>query len=179
MFHLPATVWRMLSNQSGESLCEHCVRDMPISLFIIPVYFSVPTNILGLNVGLILHTACNELNIDPVVRERTVDILARHVEDALRYQREFGNRQKSVFLFALINVGKLYGAYVTIVYTFVKCIHLMNVAFQFYLINTFLETADYPLFGGHVIYDLLRVSTGIKSIQHRMLQRDCSSISSG
>lgn len=118
----------------------------------------------GLNVGLILHTACSELNIDPVVRERTVDVLARHVEDALRYQREFGNRSKSVFLFALINVGKLYGAYVTIVYTFIKCLHLANVAFQFYLINTFLETADYPLFGGHVIYDLLRVRVLLRSL---------------
>ncbi len=50
----------------------------------------------------------------------------------------------------------MYGAYVTVVYTFIKVLHLANVMAQFYFLNKFLETADYPLFGGHVLYDLLR-----------------------
>ncbi|KAI1715496.1 innexin domain-containing protein [Ditylenchus destructor] len=126
MFHLPASIWRMLSSQSG------------------------------LNVGLVLQTACNEQNIDPDIRDRTVEILARHVEDALRYQRDLVAKSKSVFLFALVNVGRVYGAYVTVVYSFVKLLHLSNSILQFYFLNKFLETADYPLFGGHVLYDLLR-----------------------
>jgi len=78
------------------------------------------------------------------------------VEDSFRYQRDLISKSRNVFLFALINVGKVYGAYVTVVYTFVKLLHLFNVLAQFYFLNKFLETADYPLFGGHVLYDLLR-----------------------
>jgi hypothetical protein len=29
---------------------------------------------------------------------------------------------------------------------------------QFYALNSFLDTAEYPFFGGHVLYDLLAVS---------------------
>lgn len=128
MFHMPASVWRMLSNQSG------------------------------LNIGLVLQTACQEQNIDPTVRDNTVDILSRHIDDVLLYQREFGSKRKNVFLFSLLRIGKVYGSYVTTVYMFVKMLHLANAILQFYLLNVFLETADYPLFGGHVLYDLFQVS---------------------
>ncbi|KAF7639856.1 Innexin [Meloidogyne graminicola] len=103
-----ALCWRMLSNQSG------------------------------LNVSVVLSLACQDENVDPEVRDRSIDILTRHIDDALRYQRDLIIRSKGVFLFALINIGRLYGAYVTLVY------------------SIFLGTADYPLFGGHVIYDLFR-----------------------
>nr|CAD2159134.1 unnamed protein product [Meloidogyne enterolobii] len=126
MFHLPALCWRMLSNQSG------------------------------LNVSVVLSLACQEENVDPEVRDRSVDILTRHIDDALRYQRDLIIRSKGVFLFALINIGRLYGAYVTLVYSMCKLLHLFNVLIQFYFLNKFLGTADYPLFGGHVIYDLFR-----------------------
>uniref|UniRef100_A0AC34GSY8 Innexin n=1 Tax=Panagrolaimus sp. ES5 TaxID=591445 RepID=A0AC34GSY8_9BILA len=126
MFHLPASVWRMLSNQSG------------------------------LNISLVLQTACQEQNIDPHVRDNTVDILSRHIDDVLQYQREFGTKRKHVFLFSLLRIGKVYGSYVTVIYMFVKLLHLSNVILQFYFLNVFLETADYPLFGGHVLYDLLQ-----------------------
>jgi len=68
----------------------------------------------GLNMSLVLQKACQEENIDPDVRDRVVDILARHVEDSLRYQRDLISKSRNVFLFALINVGKVYGAYVTV-----------------------------------------------------------------
>ena len=45
MFHLPALCWRMLSNQSG------------------------------LNVSVVLSLACQEENVDPEVRDRSIDIL--------------------------------------------------------------------------------------------------------
>lgn len=141
MFHLPASIWRMLSNQSGKK----------------KLFFLNIKKILGLNVGLVLQTACQEQNFDPETRNHAVDILARHVDDALRYQRELISKSKNVFLFALISVGRVYGAYVTIIYIFIKFLHLTNCIFQFYFLNKFLETSNYPLFGGHVLYDLLRV----------------------
>ncbi|EYC21086.1 hypothetical protein Aduo_012264 [Ancylostoma duodenale] len=125
MFHIPSSVWRMLSSQSG------------------------------LNAALVLQLACQEQNVDPLVRNKTIDVLARHIDDALMYQREHGARKKNIYIFAVVRVGKFYGAYVSTVYVFIKTLHLCNVIIQFLLLNSFLETAEYPLFGAHVLYDLL------------------------
>lgn len=48
-------------------------------------------------------------------------------------------------------------------YMLIKIFHLINVIVQFYALNAFLETADYPLFGGHVLYDLLMVMINMRS----------------
>ncbi|KAK6050007.1 hypothetical protein COOONC_12488 [Cooperia oncophora] len=129
----------------------------------------VPHSIIGLadalqskrsNAGLVLQLACQEQNVDPLVRNKTIDILARHIDDALMYQREHGARKKNIYIFAVVRVGKFYGAYVSTVYVFIKSLHLCNVILQFLLLNSFLETAEYPLFGAHVLYDLLLVSEG-------------------
>lgn len=55
-----------------------------------------------------LQLACQEANVDPIVRNKTVDILARHIDDALMYQRDHGARRKNVYIFAIIRVGKGY-----------------------------------------------------------------------
>ncbi len=81
----------------------------------------------------------------------------RHIDDVLRYQRDFGARHKSVYLLALVRLGKVYGAYVSLLYIVMKLLYLVNVIIQFVLLNSFLETSDYPLFGGHVLWDLLLV----------------------
>ncbi|PIC36151.1 hypothetical protein B9Z55_015253 [Caenorhabditis nigoni] len=123
-FHIPSSVWRMLAGKSG------------------------------LNAGLVLQLVCGEQNVDPVVRDKTVDIVARHIDDALMYQREHGARRNSVYIFAVVKLGKFYGAYVSSVYIFIKALHLANVILQFMLLNSFLQTSDYPMFGAHVLYDL-------------------------
>jgi hypothetical protein len=61
--------------------------------------------VTGLNVGLVLQTACQDTNIDPEIREKTIDILTRHIDEALQYQRDYGAKNKSVFLFSLLNIG--------------------------------------------------------------------------
>lgn len=106
-------------------------------------------------------------------------LIQRHIDDALRYQRDLIARSRGVFLFALVNIGRLYGSYVTMVYTTCKTLHLLNVITQFYFLNKFfiaqilflqnyfrrfLDTADYPLFGGHVLYDLFRVGIWFRDI---------------
>lgn len=102
--------------------------------------------------------ASDEHNIEPDNRIRTVNILSRYLDDALRYQRDFGTKEKSVYLWAFIRVGKFYGAYVSLLYIFVKFLYCANVLGQFFLLNRFLETSDYPFFGAHVLWDLLQVS---------------------
>ncbi|CAG9535229.1 unnamed protein product, partial [Cercopithifilaria johnstoni] len=125
MFHMPSTVWRILSTQSG------------------------------LNMSLVIQLASQDQNVDPLIRDHSVEVLTRHIDDALKYQRDYGSRNKSVYLFAVLKLGKIYGAYVSVVYLFVKSLHLCNVILQFIMLNNFLETSNYPFFGGHVLYDLI------------------------
>lgn len=103
------------------------------------------------------------------------------------YQREHGARKKNVYIFAVVRVGtsrwmhgahsatcplyfypsgKFYGAYVSTVYVFIKTLHLCNVVLQFLMLNSFLETAEYPLFGAHVLYDLLLVRSECRRELH-------------
>uniref|UniRef100_A0A0M3JJ41 Transcriptional regulator n=1 Tax=Anisakis simplex TaxID=6269 RepID=A0A0M3JJ41_ANISI len=49
-----------------------------------------------LNLSLVLQLASQEQNVDPVVRDHAVEILTRHIDDALKYQRDYGSRNKSV-----------------------------------------------------------------------------------
>ncbi|MCP9265587.1 Innexin [Dirofilaria immitis] len=125
MFHMPSTIWRILSTQSG------------------------------LNMSLVIQLASQDQNVDPLIRDHSVEVLTRHIDDALKYQRDYGSRNKSVYLFAVLKLGKIYGAYVSVVYLFVKSLHLCNVILQFIMLNNFLETSNYPFFGGHVLYDLI------------------------
>ncbi|VDK81967.1 unnamed protein product [Litomosoides sigmodontis] len=150
MFHMPSTVWRILNTQSG------------------------------LNMSLVIQLASQDQNVDPLIRDHSVEVLTRHIDDALKYQRDYGSRNKSskravevyryyigidlvefdrhdnsVYLFAVLKLGKIYGAYVSVVYLFVKSLHLCNVILQFIMLNNFLETSNYPFFGGHILYDLI------------------------
>lgn len=38
--------------------------------------------------------AADERNIEPANRARTVHILSRHIDDTLKYQRDFGTKKR-------------------------------------------------------------------------------------
>lgn len=46
--------------------------------------------------SLLVQLASQDQNIDPIVRDHSVEILTRHIDDALKYQRDYGSRNKSV-----------------------------------------------------------------------------------
>lgn len=48
----------------------------------------------GINLTGILQMAADERNMEPSNRARTVHILCRHIDDTLKYQRDFGGRKK-------------------------------------------------------------------------------------
>lgn len=105
----------------------------------------------------ILQLAADDRNIEPENRMNTVSILSRHINDSLKYQRDFGTKDKSIYIWAFIKVGKFFGAYCTLLYCLVKGLYLTNVVGQFILLNRFLETNEYPFFGAHIVWDLLHV----------------------
>ncbi|XP_003380878.1 innexin unc-7 [Trichinella spiralis] len=131
MFYIPTSVWRFMNAQSG-------------------------INILG-----VLELACDSRNIEPQNRLYTVNVLARHIDDALRFQRDFGRKERSVYLWAFIRIGKFYGAYVTLMYCFVKFLYFINVFGQFFLLNRFLANENTQFLGAHVVWNLLQVGSGV------------------
>ena len=68
---------------------------------------------------------------------------------------------QTVFIAAWVRIGKVYGAFVSVLYLLTKALYLVNIVGQFALLNRFLETSEYPLFGGHVIWDLLHVHCSV------------------
>uniref|UniRef100_A0A5S6QY30 Innexin n=1 Tax=Trichuris muris TaxID=70415 RepID=A0A5S6QY30_TRIMR len=126
MFYVPTSVWRFMNAQSG-------------------------INVLG-----VLELATDPRNIEPQNRLYTVNVLSRHIDDALRYQREYSRRERSVYLWAFVRIGKLYGAYVTLIYCFVKSLYFLNVFGQFFLLNRFLASESTAFLGAGVIMNLLQ-----------------------
>lgn len=142
----------------GNSLAfiEHPVRYGRVDFSSLRAVVNVPLRFVGINLHGVLQMACDEHNIEPENRDRTVNILSRHVDDSLRHQRDFGTKSKSVYLWTCVKLGKFYGAYVALLYCLMKVLYLLNVFGQFFLLNRFLETDDYPFFGAHVLWDMLQ-----------------------
>uniref|UniRef100_A0A1I7WN86 Innexin n=1 Tax=Heterorhabditis bacteriophora TaxID=37862 RepID=A0A1I7WN86_HETBA len=160
--HFLASAFRFLEPRVDDDFVDR-LHYLYTSTLVLMFAVLVSAKQYGLNAGLVLQLACQEQNVDPIVRNKTVDILARHIDDALMYQRDHGSRRRNIYVFAVVRIGqcaflrKFYGAYVSSVYVFIKTLHLCNVILQFMLLNSFLETSEYPMFGAHVLYDLFLV----------------------
>lgn len=115
----------------------------------------IEIEIEGVNLHGILHLACDENNIEPVNRSRTVEILSRHIDNALQTQRDYGHKSTSIFWWIGVRLGKYYGAYVSALYCFVKLLYVCNAIAQFFVLNRFLETDGFPNFGAQVFWRLL------------------------
>lgn len=53
----------------------------------------------GLNMSLVIQLASQDQNVDPLIRDHSVEVLTRHIDDALKYQRDYGSRNKSVSIY--------------------------------------------------------------------------------
>lgn len=56
----------------------------------------------GLNMSLVIQLASQDQNVDPLIRDHSVEVLTRHIDDALKYQRDYGSRNKSVSIYVKI-----------------------------------------------------------------------------
>lgn len=97
--------------------------------------------------------ASNADNVNNENRKGNVLIIARHLEDSLELQREWGLKSKGRST-ALSRLGKTKGIYLTILYIFIKLLYLTNVIGQFFLLNAFLGP-KYSLWGAEILNDLV------------------------
>uniref|UniRef100_A0AC35UD03 Innexin n=1 Tax=Rhabditophanes sp. KR3021 TaxID=114890 RepID=A0AC35UD03_9BILA len=116
LFYLPALLWRIMNWQSGVAVK-----------------------------GIV--TMCQDVNnmfVDK--RKNSVDVVAAHLNDSLRMQKNL--EQKGVLSKLLGN-----GTYLTYLYLFVKVLYLVQVLMQFIILNNFLGT-NYTFWGFEILRDL-------------------------
>uniref|UniRef100_A0AC34F5J9 Innexin n=1 Tax=Panagrolaimus sp. ES5 TaxID=591445 RepID=A0AC34F5J9_9BILA len=100
--------------------------------------------------------ATEKENIEPEYRLRTIESLSRHIESALRYQHTATNRTSYTLhrVFKCFNL-RYYESYVTGLYLATKIMYVGNVLTNLLLVNKFLETDEYSVYGFGVLKDLL------------------------
>ncbi|KAI6236861.1 Innexin [Aphelenchoides besseyi] len=126
LFYIPAMLWRALGSKSGIRLND------------------------------IVQMATEKENIEPEYRLRTIESLARHIEAALRYQHAATSRSQYTLhrVFKCFNL-RYFESYVTGLYLATKVLYVGNILTNLLLINKFLETDEYSIYGFGVLKDLL------------------------
>jgi hypothetical protein len=100
--------------------------------------------------------ATEKENIESEYRLHTINSLSKHIESALRYQRAANSRKNYTMhrVFKCFNM-RYYESYVTGLYLATKIMYVCNIMANLMLVNKFLETDDYSIYGFGVLRDLL------------------------
>uniref|UniRef100_A0A914ZJ75 Innexin n=1 Tax=Parascaris univalens TaxID=6257 RepID=A0A914ZJ75_PARUN len=126
LYYIPCLMWRLMSDKSGIRLND------------------------------IVQLATEKENIEPDYRIRTIESLSRHIESALRYQHTATSRTQYTLhrVFKCFNM-RYYESYVTGLYLATKIMYVGNILTNLILVNKFLETDEYSIYGLGVLRDLL------------------------
>ncbi|KHN71734.1 Innexin-10 [Toxocara canis] len=124
-FYSPCLVWRLMYTKSGIRLKD------------------------------IMQFATDKSNIQPASRRANVQGLSAHLSSIFKHRFRLGNKHPSHHrCLKLLNM-RYFEAYLTLLYIFIKILYLLNVVGQMFLMNRFLQTDDYSLYGVEVLKDLL------------------------
>uniref|UniRef100_A0A913I1Y3 Innexin n=1 Tax=Strongyloides stercoralis TaxID=6248 RepID=A0A913I1Y3_STRER len=134
LYYIPCLMWRLMSDKSGIRMND------------------------------IVQMATEKENIEPEYRLRTIESLARHIEAALRYQHTATSRTQYTLhrVFKCFNM-RYYESYVTGLYLATKIFYVTNIMVNLILVNKFLETDEYNIYGIGVLRDLLFGRTWMES----------------
>ncbi|VDK70480.1 unnamed protein product [Litomosoides sigmodontis] len=126
LYYIPCLVWRLMSDKSGIRLND------------------------------IVQLATEKENIESEYRTRTIESLARHIESALRYQHAATSRTQYTLhrVLKCLNM-RYYESYVTGLYLATKVMYVSNILANLILVNKFLETDQYSIYGLDILRDLL------------------------
>ncbi|KJH53707.1 Innexin [Dictyocaulus viviparus] len=134
LYYIPCLIWRFMSDKSGIRLND------------------------------IVQMATEKENIEPDYRIRTIESLSRHIESVLRYQHTATSRTQYTLhrVFKCFNM-RYYESYVTAMYLATKLLYVGNILTNLILVNKFLETDDYSIYGLGVLRDLMFGRTWMES----------------
>ncbi|CAJ0566530.1 unnamed protein product, partial [Mesorhabditis spiculigera] len=139
---------------------------VPFFLLLQAAFFRAPSlmwkyvsNHSGIRIHEVVEKAMDTGNVDETVREQNVVVLEKHLKKALRFQRRM--EKKNVVIhrtFSCLNF-QYSSSYISVVYMFTKVIYLGNCLLQLWLMNYFLKTDRYGMYGIDVLYDVI---TGVR-----------------
>lgn len=124
-FYLPCLIWRLIYDKSG-------IRLKDIMLF-----------------------ATDKSNILPDRRRANIDGLVAHLSSMFRNRYRFDDEQITKHRYCRFLNIRYYEAYITVLYLCVKVLYIANVIAQMLLMNRFLQTDSYSIYGFGVLMDLI------------------------
>ncbi|GMR29819.1 hypothetical protein PMAYCL1PPCAC_00014, partial [Pristionchus mayeri] len=107
----------------------------------------------GVRLKCIMSFVNDKSNLQPAIRRSNIQGLAAHLSSIFRHRFTCTSTTQSICQ-KFLNF-RFYEAFLTYLYIFVKCLFLINVVFQMFLLNKFLQTDAYGIYGYGVIADLL------------------------
>ncbi|CAI4223535.1 unnamed protein product [Auanema sp. JU1783] len=128
-FRLPSLIWKYMAGHSGIKIHE------------------------------VVRLSSDPNNIKPDIKRANIKSLTVHLQGALRFHRRLHRKQiRPHKFFWLFNLP--YSAFfVTSMYLFTKFFYLANVCLQLLLMNKFLETDKYYMYGLGAVWDLVNGTT--------------------
>jgi hypothetical protein len=124
-FYLPCLIWRVIYGSSG-------IRLKDIMLF-----------------------ATDKSNILPDRRRTNIAGLVAHLTSVFRNRYRFGDKQISKHRYLRFLNIRYMDCYVSMLYLCVKLLYIANVIGQMLLMNRFLQTDEYSIYGVGVLVDLI------------------------
>uniref|UniRef100_A0A0N4ZP26 Innexin n=1 Tax=Parastrongyloides trichosuri TaxID=131310 RepID=A0A0N4ZP26_PARTI len=126
LFYSPCLIWRVLYDRSGIRLKD------------------------------IMAFGNDRANIQPTMRQKNVNGLAAHLTSIFRHRFCFGSQHSYhlKLMSRLLNL-RFCASFLTFLYLGIKLLFLINVLCQMYLMNKFLQTDGYGIYGLSVIKDLM------------------------
>uniref|UniRef100_A0A915J2C2 Innexin n=1 Tax=Romanomermis culicivorax TaxID=13658 RepID=A0A915J2C2_ROMCU len=174
-FYLPCLFWRLFND---KSVFSNVYLDDSDEFFNIAL-FQVSNAFTGVRMQKIIGIARDVENIHPETRHRNIQALALHLDSVFRHQFKISTEHSALHRFFKCLNLRYYEAYLSVLYIIIKTSFLANVigqkfyvvmsathlllynlsifrsAGQLFLINRFLQTDDYNIYGFGVLSDLL------------------------
>ncbi|KIH59966.1 NUC205 domain protein [Ancylostoma duodenale] len=112
-------------------------------------------NLKGIRMHEVVEKAKDSANVEEEVRQKNIAILARHLQNALRFHRRMEKRRVIVHKTVTCLNYQYSSGFVSAVYLFTKALYLVNVVLQLWLMNYFLGTNKHQWYGLGVIKDIV------------------------
>uniref|UniRef100_A0A0N5AP55 Innexin n=1 Tax=Syphacia muris TaxID=451379 RepID=A0A0N5AP55_9BILA len=134
----------------------------PFFLVICAFFFYSPCLIWRLMYGLsgirlndIMQFASDRSNVEPMIRQANIEGLAAHLSSVFKHRYRFGISHPYHHKYFKILNFRYYEAYLTGLYIIIKVLYFVNVVGQMILMNRFLQTNKYSIYGIEVLKDLI------------------------
>ncbi|CAI4224817.1 unnamed protein product [Auanema sp. JU1783] len=135
---------------------------VPFFLLLQAAFFRAPSifwkyfcNTTGIRIHEVVERARDSANVEEDVKEKNVNVLVRHMKNALRFQNRIERNGVVVHrTFRFLNF-QYSSSFISTVYLITKVFYLVNVVFQLWLMNTFLKTNSNEWYGYGVVKSLI------------------------